>query len=173
MLPANARQIDIDQMTNELKEKEVKIKWEERRIENSQGLSILEGLKRTIKEQTERQNQQAQQFKSLIDILVLNRAAALDNWSGQKEEQDATRILQNDAARGNVVSDIAAIEIYSWDARGSQKTSFLNTRLSCLPVLLDLVAKLHHLGIFTSEQIRALIPNLYQGISIANYLCSS
>jgi hypothetical protein len=116
MLPANARQIDIDQ-SNELKEKEVKIKWEEQRIENSEGLSILEeidGLKRTIKEQNERQNQQAQQFKSLIDILVLIRAAALDNWSGQKEEQDAIRILRNDAAHGgNVVSDIAAIEIYS------------------------------------------------------------
>ena len=47
--------------------------------------------------------QQTRQLKPLIDNLVLIRAAALDDWSGQKEEQDTTRVLC-------VVSDIQAIE---------------------------------------------------------------
>jgi hypothetical protein len=48
-----------------------------------------------IKAQNKRQNQQARQFKSLIDNLVLIRAATLDDWSSQiKKEQNATCILR-------------------------------------------------------------------------------
>lgn len=167
MLPANARQIDIDQ-SNELKEKEVKIKikWEEQRIENSEGLSILEeidGLKRTIKEQNERTS-------STIQIV---------NWhSGFNSCRGTWQLVLTEG--GTRRHSYLAEWRCPWRKRGVRYCSNRNIFLGCsrkpgnslLKHASLLLANSARFGCkasslrFTSERIRALIPNLYQGISI-------
>lgn len=52
---------------------------------------------------------------AFVEDLVLLRAACLDDWSSQKDQQEHTRKLRNDIAHGaNVKSDIKTIKRYLW-----------------------------------------------------------
>ena len=98
-------------MVDSLRTEEVSIDHEKREVGNVKGLSLLEEFRR-----------QDERFNSFIDEIVLLRAACMDDWSQQKEEQDSTRTLRNNLAHsGNLTSDIETIKRYLWDVKCVQK----------------------------------------------------
>ena len=122
-------------MIEELRSKELSIDHERHQIGDVEGLTFLQQMSQMVDriEALEKQSEASKKrshalekqgdiTSAFVEDLVLLRAACLDDWSSQKDQQDHTRKLRNDIAHGgNVKSDIETIKRYLFDGERSAR----------------------------------------------------
>ncbi|KAN0070109.1 hypothetical protein V8E54_011690 [Elaphomyces granulatus] len=100
---------------------ELTIDHNSHQVGDAEGFTFLEQMSQMV-DRIEALEKQSNIPSAFVEDLVLLRAACLDDWSPQKDQQEHTRKLRNDIAHGgNVKSDIETIKRYLFDSERSAK----------------------------------------------------